>query len=464
MAALIASHKTLLADTDTPVSAYLKLCQDQERAFLFESGETVERFGRFSVVACDPLASLVLWPDRAELDQGGRHSLYPAGEFFALARRLQEDLTCQDLPELPFVGALAGYLGFDAVRLVEKLPPAPPHRLPVANLCYPSRLAVFDHLQRQLTLVAIAEGQGQAQAKLAEMEERLRAPFAAPPRRPCRELSFVDPPKQHYVEAVKRAKEYILDGDIFQVVLSERFTGLTDLDPLSVYRWLRVKSPSPYMFFLKLDGCHLVGSSPETMVRVQDGRVYLRPIAGTRGRSSDRQRDLELEREMLSSDKECAEHVMLVDLARNDAGRVSVYGSVLVEPYMTVERYSHVMHIVSQVSGELKPELDAWDAFQAGFPAGTVSGAPKVRAMEIITELEQGPRGPYAGAVGFFGPGRQMDTCIAIRMIQFEGREFTLQVGAGIVADSVPEMEFQEIAHKAAQGIAALKAAAKGEL
>ncbi|MBI5524252.1 MAG: anthranilate synthase component I family protein [Desulfarculus sp.] len=464
MSALIASHKTLLADTDTPVSAYLKLCQDQEVAFLFESGETVERFGRFSVVACDPLASLVLWPERAELDLNGAHGLYPAGEFFALARRMERELACKGLPALPFVGALAGYLGFDAVRLVERLPPAPAHRLPVAQLCYPSRLAVFDHLKRQLTLVAIAAGEGQAQAKLREMEERLQAPFALPGLAPCRELSFVDPPKEHYLEAVKRAKEYILDGDIFQVVLSERFTGVTDLDPLRVYRWLRVKSPSPYMFFLKLGDCHLLGSSPETMVRVQDGRVYLRPIAGTRGRSDDRQRDQELEREMLASEKECAEHVMLVDLARNDAGRVSAYGSVAVEPYMTVERYSHVMHIVSQVSGLLRPELDAWDAFQAGFPAGTVSGAPKVRAMEIITELEDGPRGPYAGAVGFFGPGRQMDTCIAIRMVQFEGRNFTLQVGAGIVADSVPEMEFQEITHKAAQGIAALKAAARGEL
>jgi anthranilate synthase component 1 len=464
MAALIASHKTLLADTDTPVSAYLKLCQNQERAFLFESGETVERFGRFSVVACDPLASLVLWPDRAELDLGGQHSLYPAGEFFALARRLERELTCRDLPELPFVGALAGYLGFDAVRLVERLPPVPPPPLPVANQCYPTRLAVFDQLQRQLTLVAIAPDQEQSMAKLAEMETCLQAPFAAPPRVPCRELSFVEPPRQHFLDAVKKAKEYILDGDIFQVVLSERFTGTTDLDPLSVYRRLRVKSPSPYMFFLKLGDCQLVGSSPETMVRVQDGRVFLRPIAGTRGRSSDSQRDRELEQEMVSSDKECAEHVMLVDLARNDAGRVSQYGTVAVEPYMTVERYSHVMHLVSQVEGRLRPELDAWDAFQAGFPAGTVSGAPKVRAMEIITELEAAPRGPYAGAVGFFGPGKQMDTCIAIRMIQFQGQDFTLQVGAGIVADSVPEMEFQEIGHKAAQGIAALRAAAKGEL
>lgn len=464
MAQLFASSKTLLADTDTPVSAYMKLCRHQEPAFLFESGETVERFGRYSVVAWDPLCTLSLWPDRLELELLGRASSHQPAVFFDLARRAQAELACDNLPELPFVGALAGYLGFDTVRLMERLPQAPAHHLAIARLCYPSRLVVFDHLKRQMTLVAIAPGQDAAQAKLAQMQQGLAAPLTLDPTPQEHQLSWQEPPREAYMQAVERAKEYILDGDIFQVVLSERFTGQTSLPPLDVYRWLRVKSPSPYMFYLQYGDCSLVGSSPETLVRVQDGRVYLRPIAGTRGRSSDPQRDLELEREMMASEKELAEHVMLVDLARNDAGRVSEYGSVKVEPYMTVERYSHVMHIVSQVHGTLRADLDAWDAFQAGFPAGTVSGAPKVRAMEIITELESGPRGPYAGAVGFFGPGRQMDTCIAIRMIQFEGQKFTMQVGAGIVADSLPEMEYQEIGHKGAQGIAALKAAAKGEL
>jgi anthranilate synthase component 1 len=218
------------------------------------------------------------------------------------------------------------------------------------------------------------------------------------------------------------------------------------------------------MFFMNYGPWQLVGASPETLVKVEDGKVGIRPIAGTRGRGADPERDLELEREMLGSEKERAEHVMLVDLARNDAGRVCAYGTIKVEPYMSVERYSHVMHIVSEVTGELRPELDIWDALKAGFPAGTVSGAPKVRAMEIIDALEEAPRGPYGGAVGFFGPGRRMDTCIAIRMLQFAGGGFTLQAGAGIVADSVPEMEYQEIEHKAAQGIAALKAAAEGWL
>ncbi len=462
MAKLVARTKELLADADTPVSAYLKLCRDQGDSFLFESGETVERIGRFSVVAWDPLSRLRLWPDRVELEHAGQKSRHPQERFFDLARRVQADLACEGLPSLPFVGALAGHLGFDAVRLVERLPEMPAHHLPVGELCYPSRFAVFDHLQRMLHLVAIAEGEAEAQAKLVDMGMRLELPGGSPPAARPAFLEIKAPPRQRYIDAVEKAKEYILAGDIFQVVLSEAYRGRSDLDPLSVYSWLRVKSPSPYMFFLNYGNMQMLGASPETLVRLQDGMVYLRPIAGTRGRSSDPARDQELEREMMGSEKERAEHVMLVDLARNDAGRVCDYGTVGVEPYMTVERYSHVMHIVSQTQGRLKPELDAWDALAAGFPAGTVSGAPKVRAMEIICELEDGPRGAYAGAVGFFGPGRQMDTCIAIRMIQFEGREFTLRVGAGIVADSVPEMEYQEIGHKAAQGIAALQAAAGG--
>jgi anthranilate synthase component 1 len=343
---------------------------------------------------------------------------------------------------------------------MERLPDGPAHHLPVSRLVYPSRFVVFDHLKRMMTLVAIAEDQETGLAKLEESERSLGAalPLRAKPGR----VTVKPPPKERFMEAVKRAKEYILAGDIFQVVLSYQFTGQAQVDPLSVYRWLRVKSPSPYMFFLHFPDCHLVGSSPETLVKMDDGVLQLRPIAGTRGRSRDPLRDLELEREMLASEKERAEHLMLVDLARNDAGRVCQYGSINVEPFMSVERYSHVMHIVSAVSGLMQSGQGVWEAFQAAFPAGTVSGAPKVRAMEIISELENAPRGPYAGAVGSFGPGPRMDTCIAIRMIQFEGGRFTLQAGAGIVADSDPEMEYEEITHKAAQGLAALRAAAEG--
>lgn len=460
MSTLQAVTKELLADSDTPVSAYLKLCAHEDNSFLFESGEGMESVGRYSIVAWDPIAELCLEAEQVRLEIKGRASEHHVAEYFEVAARTQEELQCDGLPDLPFVGALIGYVGYEAVNLMERLPPCPAHHLPISRLVYPARFVVFDHLARMMTLVAIAEDEAAGMSKLRESEERLAAslPLIAKPG----QVTVQPPPKERFVEAVKKAKEYILAGDIFQVVLSDKFSGAAQVDPLSVYRWLRVKSPSPYMFYLHFPDCHLVGSSPETLVRMENGMLHLRPIAGTRGRSHDAQRDMELEREMLASEKERAEHLMLVDLARNDAGRVCQYGSVKVEPFMTVERFSHVMHIVSAVSGILQSDFNVWEAFKAAFPAGTVSGAPKVRAMEIISELEAGPRGPYAGAVGSFGPGPRMDTCIAIRMIQFEGDHYTLQAGAGIVADSDPEMEYAEINHKAAQGLAALQAAAEG--
>jgi len=460
MKRLRAVTKEILADADTPVSAYLKLCGGADNSFLFESGEGMESVGRYSIVAWDPLAELRLENGQAMLELDGRSSQHQAAEFFDLAPRALAELECDGLPDMPFVGALIGYVGYEAVKLIERLPEGPPHHLPVSRLVYPSRFVVFDHLARMMTLVAIAGDEASARAKLEEIGARLRTalPLRAKPGR----VTFQAPDKERFCQAVRKAKEYILAGDIFQVVLSDVFSGQAQVDPLSVYRWLRVKSPSPYMFYLSFPDCRMVGASPETLVKMEKGVMQLRPIAGTRGRSHDAVRDLELEQEMMASEKERAEHLMLVDLARNDAGRVCQYGTVRVEPFMTVERFSHVMHIVSAVSGAMRPEMDVWHAFRAAFPAGTVSGAPKVRAMEIISELEVGPRGPYAGAVGSFGPGQHMDTCIAIRMIVFEGDRYTLQCGAGIVADSDPEMEYAEINHKAAQGLAALRAAAEG--
>lgn len=461
MSSLKVMTKDTLADTLTPVSAYMKICGNGKDSCLLESGEMSEAVGRFSVVAWDPLCSITLLSGGVRLDLDGEESQSPRQEFFPLMRRVMERLKCAGPPGLPLVGALVGYVGWDAVRLIERLPGKFGVETPAARLFFPSRFVIFDHIRRIMTLVTLAPDKAGCQAKMDETEARLRAPLETAAR-PAG-FTMTAPPKERYIEAVTRAKEYILAGDIFQVVLSDRFRGRTGVDPLTVYRWLRVKSPSPYMFFLDFGDQKLVGASPETLVKVENGIIGIRPIAGTRGRSADPVRDKELEREMLESEKERAEHVMLVDLSRNDAGRVSRYGTVEVAPYMTVERFSHVMHIVSHVSGELRPDLDVLDAFQAGFPAGTVSGAPKVRAMEIIDELEQGrARGPYAGAVGYFGPGRRMDTCIAIRMLQFQGDEFTVQVGAGIVADSIPEMEYEEINHKAAQSLAALKTASKG--
>ncbi|MBU1276271.1 MAG: anthranilate synthase component I family protein [Proteobacteria bacterium] len=460
MGSLQAYTKELLADAYTPVSAYVKLCQGEGTSFLFESGEGVDSVGRYSIVAWEPISSLRLEHGQTLVEHDGREQQRPENEFFDAAQEVGESLTVQELPPLPFVGSLMGYVGYEAVRLMERLPPGPVHHLPVAWLCFPACFVVFDHLHRRLTLVALAQGEEGGRAKLAEMVDRLHRPvrLVSPPGT----FEVVPPPREPFLAAVERAKEYIMAGDIFQVVPSARFTGSTDIDPLAVYRWLRVKSPSPYMFFLRFPGFSLAGSSPETLVKVKDGMVYLRPIAGTKGRSADPEEDLALEREMMDSAKERAEHIMLVDLARNDAGRVSRYGTVQVSPYMTVERYSHVMHIVSQVNGQVAPEVSVWDAFKACFPAGTLSGAPKVRAMEIINELEGVARGPYGGAVGCFGPGQYMDTCIAIRMIQFDQGRFTLQAGAGIVADSDPQMEYEEICHKAAQGLAALKLASEG--
>ena len=462
MSSLVAVSSETLADTDTPVSAYLKLCGEAEHGFLFESGEAVDGLGRHSIVAWDPLCRLRLSHEHSELWRDGRIQQHSWRDFFDLARRTAEELTCDGLPDLPFVGSLIGYLGHDAVRLIERLGPLPVQDEPIADLYFPTRFAIFDHLLRKLVLVALAPDQDTGRAMVREMGEMLRRPLDRAPKKSA--LSIDTPPAGRYQDAVERAKEYIMAGDIFQVVLSDKFTGSSDVDPFDVYRRLRAKSPSPYMFHLKMNGMSLVGASPETMVKLENGTVIVRPIAGTRGRSRDPQQDRALEQEMMASEKERAEHVMLVDLARNDVGRVSGYGTVRVDPYMIVERFSHVMHITSQVNGRLKPGLDVWDVFTAAFPAGTVSGAPKVRALQIIDELETEPRGAYAGAVGCFGPGQRMDTCIGIRMFQFTGGRFVLQTGAGIVADSQPEMEYREINHKAAQGLAAIKAAAEGEL
>ncbi len=457
MTALKIMSKELLADLETPVSGYLKLCVGEKVSFLFESSENVESIGRYSVIAWDPLASIILSDKGTEVAEPEGVSEHSANEFFKCARKLMNDMLCPDLPQLPFVGSLAGYVGYDAIRLVERLPNPLPDNLPVAWLCYPSQFLVFDHLYRTMTICAIGSDEADCKNKLALIEKKLGQSVVS---HKSRSDMFIDSPAQEkFVEAVLKAKERILDGDIFQVVLSDQVTGEIDVDPLEVYRWMRVNSPSPYMFFLNFGDFKVAGASPETLVKLTGEQVLIRPIAGTRGRSNDPFKDKALEEELLGSEKERAEHIMLVDLARNDAGRVCEYGSVKVEPYMTVERYSHVMHIVSQVTGVLREGLDAWDAFIAGFPAGTVSGAPKIRAMEIIDNLETEPRGPYGGAVGYWGPGSTMDTCIAIRMIQFLGKRFILQAGAGIVADSSPVFEYEEIMRKAAHGIASLRSA-----
>ncbi|MBW2619444.1 MAG: anthranilate synthase component I family protein, partial [Deltaproteobacteria bacterium] len=421
MAVFKAVTKEKLADIETPVSAYLKLCSHKPDSFLLESAEAHERVGRYSILAYDPLACLELWPDEALVWEDGAKKSHPAGDFFDLIRSLLQGLTCEPPPALPAVGSLMGFIGYDAVRLIERLGDPVRSNQPTARLVFPSRFIVFDHLKRVMSLVALGRDEVCCWDKIEEIEAGLDSYLRIDQPRPGLELS--PPPEGRFREAVRKAKEYIRDGEIFQVVLADCFEGRTEVEPFHLYRLLRVKSPSAYMFFLDFGSLKLVGASPETLVKVQGKTVFLRPIAGTRPRSEIPEKDKALEMELRGSAKECAEHVM---------------------------------HLVSQVEGRLRADADAVDAFKAGFPAGTVSGAPKVRAMQIIDELEAAPRGVYSGAVGYFGPDNQMDTCIAIRMIVFQDGRFTIPVGAGIVADSEPAMEYQEIQQKAAQSIAVL--------
>jgi anthranilate synthase component I len=475
--------RELLGDLETPVAAFRKL-GDAEGSVLLESVEHGERWGRYSFLGTDPFATFVArdgkvtwtgappggFPGAAE----GAAAL-PEGPPLAVLREALGRLRSPALPGLPplFAGAI-GYLAWDVVRELERLPDSTEDDLglPDAALVFPRSVVVFDHLAQRLVLVAnalvgegadLAAAYADAEARLDRLTEGLAAPTSAPPTplpvagTPASATS--DLPPGRYQEMVRRAKQYIRAGDVFQVVPSQRFSVRTGADPFDVYRVLRVVNPSPYMYFLRLPGVTIAGSSPEVLVTVRGNNAVLRPIAGTRPRGSDTAADLKLEAELLADAKERAEHVMLVDLARNDLGRVCVPGSVRVHDFMTIERYSHVMHIVSQVTGELSDGVGALDVLGACFPAGTVSGSPKVRAMEIIDELERHRRGPYAGAVGYFDFSGNLDTCITIRTLLFVGDTAHCQAGAGIVADSVPELEERETEAKARALLAAVAAA-----
>jgi anthranilate synthase component 1 len=452
-------QKEKLADIETPVSVYLKLCYKHKDSFLLESVEKKEITGRYSIIAYDPVFSMEMDDNQICCQENDIQSFTPREQFFDLIRSTLKRFQCQQNLPLPTLGSLMGYVGFDAVRLIEKLPSCHQNNMPIARLVFPSRYVIFDHIRRMMTLFVLDKDEKNCREKLTEMEKKLASPLILPST--SSSIQITQPEKDRYCSAVTKAKEYIRAGDIFQVVLSDQFNGKMDLHPFEVYRHLRLRSPSPYMFFLDFGAYHLVGSSPETLVKVNNRKAFIMAIAGTRGRSDNPEKDQALEKELLACEKETAEHIMLVDLARNDISRVAQYGTVMVKPYMSVSRYSHVMHIVSQVEGSLQDDKDAIDALKAGFPAGTVSGAPKVRAMEIIDELESAARGPYAGAVGYFGPNDSMDMCIAIRTVLFQNDEFTIQVGAGIVADSVPANEYKELQNKAGQSIAALEKAAQ---
>jgi anthranilate synthase component 1 len=473
---LIPVYQDILADVDTPVSAFLKL-RDCPYAFLLESIEGGERIGRWTFLGTAPEAVLRTKGDSWELTQGGVTERGALGDADPLARvkALMDQATFVshgDLP--PFLGGAVGFMSYDLVRFFEKLPDtcADDLELPDCLFMLTDTIIAFDRVLNRAKVIAMARiGEDGIDAayhaacgRIQEVIARLRRPVPIPePPDPGPPLSVSSNfTRDEYEATVRAAKEYIAAGDIIQVVPSQRFVAETRADPFDLYRALRSINPSPYMFFLQLDGLYVCGSSPEILVTEHNGKVRTRPIAGTRRRGATPEQDLALERELLADEKERAEHIMLVDLGRNDLGRVCSYGSVEVDELMVIERYSHVMHIVSNVVGHLRMDKDQFDVLRACFPAGTLSGAPKIRAMEIIDELEPTRRGPYGGAIGYFSYSGAMDTAITIRTCLLTEGKCYWQAGGGVVADSDPADEYEETCNKAMAIRRALEMAESG--
>lgn len=473
-------YRQLTSDALTPVSAFCRV-QCGPHAFLFESVVGGERVGKFSFLGSNPFLQIEAHGKRVIVQEGAERREFESDDPLAEFEKLLARFRAPQIAGLPrFLGGAVGYFAYDTVRYVERLPNAPhdDRHVPDLSFAFYDRMVIFDQINKTILVTAYARtGPGvdaraeydKAAARVDELCRQLQ--------RGTDDLQVTDiavrgqevPPiasnftKAAFEAAVEKCKEYIRAGDIFQVVLSQRFQKETPARPLDIYRALRVVNPSPFMFLLRTPSVTLVGSSPEIMVRVDAGTVTIRPLAGTRKRGANEREDLVLANDLLNDPKERAEHVMLVDLARNDLGRVSKYGTVQISDVMQVERYSHVMHITSNACGELADGKNALDALRAGLPAGTVSGAPKVRAMQIIDELEPHRRGPYAGAVGYIDYTGNMDTCIALRTLVLQGQTAYIQAGAGIVADSVPEMEYQETLNKA-QGLLRALAVAETQL
>ena len=484
---LIPVYQELPADLETPVSVFLKL-RDDGPAFLLESVERGEQVGRYSFLASDPQCRLTGHEDRVIVQNNGDTETQPLADGqdpLVSVETLLNQYQLVETPGLPrFVGGAVGYMSYDLIRFFERLPATADDELelPLCQFLFTDTLVVFDHVKHKLLIVALAHTNGRPQAayndalnRIDGIIERLRKPLTH--HATLRQTQDTAQTTQHaaqkprltsnmtqsqFEQVVRDAKEYIVAGDIFQVVLAQRFARQTEADSFSIYRALRMLNPSPYMVYMKLGDLDVIASSPEMLVRLDHGIAEVRPIAGTRRRGETAAEDAILAEDLISDPKERAEHVMLVDLGRNDLGRVCEYGSVEVAELMTIERYSHVMHIVSSVRGRLNGRHNAFDLLRATFPAGTVSGAPKVRAMEIIEELEGVRRGPYAGAIGYFGYGGSMDTCITIRTILKQGDTAYVQAGAGIVADSDPAHEYQETVNKAAALAEAITIAERG--
>ena len=475
---LIPVYREILADMDTPVSAFRKM-GGGSYSFLFESVVGGEKWARYSFLGCEPSVIFKSKGRDVEIIEGTTSRKFKAkSDPLDDLKELMARYRPVKLPGLPrFFGGAVGYLSYDMVRFFEKLPEETVDDLdlPDALFMITDSIIIFDNVTQKIKVVSNAYTEGMdldeaylsAVKRIDEMIARLKKPLPAEENKSrkdesCKKEVTSNFEKEAFMDIVEKAKEYIRAGDIFQVVLSQRFEVENREDPFQLYRAIRAINPSPYMFLLNMEEMSMVGSSPEVLVRVEEGEITLRPIAGTRKRGGNEDEDLALEKELLADPKERAEHIMLVDLGRNDVGRVSETGSVEVDEMMMVERYSHVMHIVSNVVGKLKKELDAYDVLRACFPAGTVSGAPKVRAMEIIEEFEPTKRGPYAGAVGYFSFTGNMDICITIRTILLKGKRAFVQAGAGIVAYSDAESEYVETVNKAKGMIRALEIAAKG--
>ena len=473
---LIPVYREILADLDTPVSAFRKIDQ-YNYAYLLESVEGGEQVARFSFLGSNPSIIFRSKGNQVTISRKGILGIKenvkdPLEELRAL---LNEYKVYRD-PHLPrFFGGAVGYLSYDMVRFMEKLPDKNPDDLKLPDMYFmlTDTILIFDHVQHKIKIVSNAHVQNgdaekvylNAVRQIRAISKTLNAPLSLY-HKPTKKTVFrkvtSNLKKEEFEKAVTKSKEYIKAGDIFQVVLSQRFQTPISATPFNIYRALRSINPSPYMFYLKFDDLKIVGSSPEILVREEDGKVQLRPIAGTRPRGANPEEDEVLIKDLLADPKERAEHLMLVDLGRNDVGRVSQYGSVQVTDLMVIEKYSHVLHIVSNVEGKLQKGKDAFDVLRASFPAGTVSGAPKIRAMEIIDQLEPTRRGPYAGTVGYFSFSGNLDSCITLRTIIIKKNTAYVQVGAGIVADSVPANEFQETINKSKAMMRAIEMAEAG--
>jgi anthranilate synthase component 1 len=460
---LVPIYRSINADLETPVSAYLKVARPPY-SFLLESVAGGERLGRYSFIGTDPYRVVKTGKDEALGEIDPLLSVQEEMDSFRL-------IPVEGLPR--FHGGGVGYLAYDCIRYFEpRVPPMPadPQGLPESVFMFADTLLVFDHLRHDIKVVSHVRVDGdvdrayeEATGKIDELVQRLSQPLELPPGT----LAPAPPPEKAgavdsnftqplYEEAVEKCVEYIYDGDVIQVVNSQRFSRRTEANPFQVYRALRGVNPSPYMYYLHLDDFDIIGAAIETVAKVEDGIVATHPIAGTRPRGKSPEEDADLEQELKTSEKQRAEHIMLVDLGRNDIGRVSIPGTVEVTQLMDVERFSHVMHLVSHVEGRLKPELSAYDALRSCFPAGTVSGAPKIRAMEIISELEGEKRGPYGGAVGYFSFSGNMDTALVLRTGIYKDGIMYVQAGGGVVADSVAEDEYMETIHKSSAVLRAI--------